>query len=476
MDNRFIPYHFTIEGLVLIGVSGGPDSLCLLDILHTNGYQLVVAHLNHQLRPESGMEAEFVRSIAARMELPFICGEANVGAYAQENKLSLEESARILRYRFLFDQARTHGARAVAVGHTADDQVETILMHFLRGAGLNGLKGMTSLTYLAEFDREIPLARPILHLWRSETEAYCREHNLQPVYDLSNTDETYFRNRLRGSLIPELEKYNPNIKFTLLRMAEALAGDQAILAEAVDNAWKTAALKVEADQIVFSEPAMENFLPGLRRNLFRRAMETLRPSLRNVDFKTLERASNFAERRGSDHPTNQITRQVDLVEGLCLYREGESITLCSLKADRLPSQWPQIEEACELSLNGEVQLNNNFILTASELQANLALSQVEDNPDPFTAWMDADLIGDKLTVRSRRAGDTFSPLGMGQQTVKLQEFFINEKLPQRARQRWPLVCAEGQIAWVPGFRLAHQFRVTPRTKRMVKLVLQPSRS
>ena len=133
----------------------------------------------------------------------------------KEQKLSLEEAARILRYRFLFAQARSEGAEVVAVGHTADDQVETVLMHFLRGAGLPGLKGMAGRTILPEFDPKIPLVRPILHLWRSETEAYCQEHGLQPVYDPSNRDETYFRNRLRHSLIPELEKYNPRFKNTL---------------------------------------------------------------------------------------------------------------------------------------------------------------------------------------------------------------------------------------------------------------------
>ena len=160
-----------------------------------------------------------MRKLAEEMKLPFVSESADVRGYAEEHKLSLEEAARMLRYRFLFAQARAHRAGAVAVGHTADDQVETILMHFLRGAGLAGLKGMAGRTLLPEFDREIPLVRPILHLWRHETEAYCREHDLQPVHDPSNTDETYFRNRLRHSLIPELEKYNPRFKETLLRTA-----------------------------------------------------------------------------------------------------------------------------------------------------------------------------------------------------------------------------------------------------------------
>jgi tRNA(Ile)-lysidine synthase len=474
MNNRFIPHYFPTNGLIVVGVSGGPDSLCMLDVMHIATQKIKVAHFNHQLRPESGIETEFVSNLAARMDLPFTCGQADVRAYSQDHKLSIEESARILRYRFLFEQARMDGAVAVAVGHTADDQVETILMHFLRGAGLDGLKGMTRLTYLPEFDQEIPLTRPILHLWRHETEAYCRGHNLQPQYDSSNNDVSYFRNRLRLSLIPELEKYNPRFKMAVLRMAEALAGDQIILNEAIENSWKKSVLEAEANYIVFSTPAMKKFQPGLRRNLFRRAMAMLLPNLRNLDFNTLERASNFVGAENNQNQASQISQRADLIEGLSLYREGKNIILTTRPADQLPSRWPQIEEACELSLNGQVQLKNHFVLRASLLQAGNTQPNVQDNTDPNIAWLDADLTGDKLTVRTRQAGDAFSPLGMEQKTVKLQDFFVNIKLPRRARRGWPLVCAGEHIAWVPGFRLAHPFRVTSTTKRILKITLQSS--
>src|SRR5512143_2120761 len=145
---------------LLAGVSGGPDSLCLLDILHSAGYPVIVAHFNHHLRPEADEEAASVAGLAQDLGLAFVTDSADVNKYAAENSLSLEEAARLLRYRFLFRVARERSAQAVAVGHTADDQVETILMHFLRGAGLAGLKGMEVRTHLPVFDAGIPLVRP----------------------------------------------------------------------------------------------------------------------------------------------------------------------------------------------------------------------------------------------------------------------------------------------------------------------------
>lgn len=473
MNERYTAHHLRNNDTVITGVSGGPDSLCLLHLARQiPSLEIIVAHFDHQLRPEAHLEAEFVRGVAEKMNLPFVSESADVLGYAEEQKLSLEEAARILRYRFLFAQARAQHANAVAVGHTADDQVETILMHFLRGAGLSGLKGMSGRIHLPEFDREIPLVRPILHLWRHETEAYCRDHNLQPVHDSSNYDETYFRNRLRHSLIPELEKYNPGFKCTLLHTAEALAGDYEALADAVDSAWPKVILEASDQYAAMRASALEEIPHGLRRNIFRRAMETLRPNLRNLDFDALERAANFAGGRAGATRPDLVPKQVDLCAGLYLYREGEVIYLAGLEADLPSAHWPLMEGNLELQINQQVNLNENFILSASDADIETARTYAYDNGDSYVAWLDADVTGDRFAIRNRRAGDVFSPLGMNRKTVKLREFFINVKLPSRARAKWPLVCVGEKIAWVPGFRLAHPFRVTEKTKRVVKLTIQ----
>jgi tRNA(Ile)-lysidine synthase len=222
----------------LVGVSGGPDSLCLWDVLHRLGYPTIVAHYNHGLRPEAEEEAESVRQAAATAGVPFVFEQAKIAEIAERESLSLEEAARTARYSFLFSQAQRLGAQAVAVAHTADDQVETVLMHLLRGAGLSGLGGMSYRAIPNPWSQKIPLIRPLLDIWRPEVLVYCAEHALQPAYDATNLDQAYFRNRLRFDLIPSLEQYNPAAR-RLIWQTVIRAGFW-IIENAVVRAWKPA--------------------------------------------------------------------------------------------------------------------------------------------------------------------------------------------------------------------------------------------
>ena len=192
--------HLQPDQPVLVGVSGGPDSLCLLDLFSRLEFPLIVAHFDHALRPESARDAEYVRSLAAAYGKAFTTTRQDVALYAQTAHLSLEEAARQARYRFLFEQAQVYSAQAVAVAHTADDQVETVLMHLLRGSGLDGLKGMPFRTEFPGWQPQLPLVRPLLTTWRAEVEEYCRLRQLEPLYDPTNRETLYYRNRLRLDL------------------------------------------------------------------------------------------------------------------------------------------------------------------------------------------------------------------------------------------------------------------------------------
>jgi len=454
---------------VLAGVSGGPDSFCLLDILHTAGYRVIVAHFNHLLRPEASQEAASVSARARSLGLAFESDSADVHAYAGAHRLSLEEAARMLRYQFLFAAARQHSAQAVAVGHTADDQVETVLMHFLRGAGLSGLKGMEYRMLLPVFDQQIPLVRPLLSLWHVETESYCREHALDPHYDASNADQAFFRNRLRHALLPELEKYNPRFKESVLHTAQALQGDYSALQEVLDETWKTVVLESGKDWVAFNQPGLARLSHGMRRNLIRRAAESLRPDNRDFGFAALERAAAFAEVPAG--------KQIDFVNELCLFAENGKLYLAGYEAAVLSTQWPQVEQA--LTIRGEQlaahdqreDLGNGWMLSAE--YSDRTSEDWLSNTDNWSAWLDADrLPTDSLVIRPRCAGDVFSPLGMGGQSVKVQDFYTNVKLPRRARTRWPLVCAGEQIIWVAGYRIGHPFRITEKTRHTLHLEIK----
>lgn len=452
---------------IVAGVSGGPDSLCLLEVLRQAGYPLVAAHFDHQLRPESGAEAAAVEQTAARLGIPFVLGSEDVRAAAERDGQSIEEAARHLRYRFLFDQARQGAAQAVAVGHTADDQVETVLMHFLRGAGLAGLKGMLHRIVLPAFDPVIPVVRPLLDVWRAETVAYCAAYGLQPHYDPSNDSPDYLRNRLRNVLIPALESYNPNFRQAVWRTAQTLSDDHALLQEQLDESWSAAVVRAEPRLIVFDGRRLETVPLARRRGLVRRAVETLRPGLEST-YAALERAAAFV-----DDPARP--KQTDLVGGLRLQREGDLIYVSFSQADLPAGEWPQLPEAgagLPMPVPGEVRLANRWRATAEVLTASAQVREkAELNGDRFGVWLDAGLLPGPLELRARRPGDRFEPLGMGGHSQKLSDLFVNEKLPERARARWPLLCSGADVIWVPGYRPAHRYRVTPDTQRVLHVVL-----
>ena len=446
---------------VIAGVSGGPDSLCLMSVLRKAGFRIIVAHFNHKLRPDADADANIVEQTAARLNLASVIRSGDVRAFADAEKLSIEEAARIMRYRFLMEQAHYFHAQAVAVGHTADDQVETVLMHFLRGAGLVGLKGMSYRTIVKMFDPEIPIVRPLLDLWREETVVYCATNGFRARHDPSNASLDFLRNRLRHLLIPTLESYNPRFREALWRTSRSLAGDHEILADLLDGIWKECVVQESEDFITFDLSALAKHSVGLQRNLVRRAMEHLHPEEAEISFATLERAAEFIS---DSHPSARMNLSGDLH----LLREGILIYVVAGDATLPIERWPQMPDDNTISLNipGSVMLSGTWKLTCERWNIPLlALEQAKSNDDPFQVWLDARVISDALELRVRQDGDRFEPLGMDGHEMKISDFFINVKLPQRARDRWPLLCMGEKVIWVPGYRPAHSFRLTESTRQ-----------
>ena len=388
--------------LIVVGVSGGPDSMALLHYLHGLQYPILVASFNHNLRPESDDDINFVREVSASLGLPFISGSGDVGAYASAQGLSTEEAARELRYKFLFGEAQKARAGAVAVGHTSDDQAETVLMHFLRGAGLAGLKGMPALVFLPVFSETIPLVRPLLSWTRAETEAYCLAHDVQARIDSTNADTQYFRNRLRHELIPTLEQYNPKITQTLAKTALTLQGDHDLLMRLIDDAWTNVVTLIGKDFVEFNKVGLEKLEPALIRHIFRRAAFQLKPGLRDVDFEALERAVSL--------------RPVDLAGGLKTTLELNRLYLTADEESLPTDAWPLVKEAFSLE-SGSFELENGWRVDCTADGGKNILSEALSNTDPFSAWLDASAGRAGLYVRNYRQGDRFEPLGMPLVTV-----------------------------------------------------------
>jgi tRNA(Ile)-lysidine synthase len=435
-----------------------------MSILRKTGYRVIVAHFNHKLRPDADADANIVEQTAARLNLVSVIESGDVRAYADQEKLSIEEAARNMRYRFLMQQVHRFHAQAVAVGHTADDQVETVLMHFIRGAGLAGLKGMSYRTIIHMFDPQIPIIRPLLDTWREETVVYCAANGFRPRHDPSNASLDFFRNRMRHLLIPTLESYNPRFREVIWRTSRSLASDYEILSNVLDGAWNACVVQENIGFITFDSARLSKQLIGLQRSLIRRAIKRVHPGELDLSYATLERASSFIS-----NPEEHHRVRIDLTGGVHLLREGSLIYVVAGNVTLPIERWPQMPDdsnTIPLKVPCQINLSGDWKLSCERWNmASLAMEQARSNDDPFHAWVDANGISDALELRVRQEGDRFQPLGMDGHEMKISDFFINVKLPQRARDRWPLLCVGEKVVWVPGYRPAHPFRLTESTRQ-----------
>ena len=451
---------------ILVGVSGGPDSLCLLDLLHSAGFFPVAAVFDHQLRPSSVREVQFVSEFSAHLNTAFFTAKSDVRDYAEKKKLSIEEAARICRYRFLFEKAREISAQAVAVAHHADDQIETVLMHFLRGSGMRGLRGM-EYRQISEWDQKIPIVRPLLDFRKEEIEIYCEEKGFSPVRDETNLDNDYFRNRIRNELIPILRDYNPGIKDVIWRTADTIREDEKFLNQLTEDYWEKLDKKTGPGFILFETKQLSLCPKGLQRRLVRKALSTIKPGLQDIGFDMVTGVLEFLEK-----PTRSSRMELP-AELKLLLKDGQ--LFIGEKYENLPflQEIPQIgaQDLFKLDIPGKLALMGNWVLSA-EIFSEKASSEVTGyKENPFEVFLDAEMLAGQLFLRSRRAGDRFQPFGMGGRTQKISDFFINEKMTREARDHWPLVLSENKIVWIPGCRTADFCRVKESTRKVLLLKL-----
>ncbi len=489
---KTIAEHRLVESgdRVVVGVSGGPDSLALLHVL--NGLRdelhisLHVAHLNHQLRAaESDADADFVQAIVREWGLPATIQERDVRALAREQHLSLEEAARHARYAFLAEVAARIGAHKIAVAHNADDQVETVLMHFLRGAGLAGLRGMPYDFGLSIFDfrfqnhaqtleskiknqkSKMRVIRPLLDVPRADVLAYCGEHGLTPRQDASNLDTTFFRNRLRHEVLPYLEKLNPNLRQVLLHTSHVLADDYAWLESETRAAYARVA-HADAGAVAFSLQAWRALPPALQRGTLRAAVQELRHHLRDVDWVHVEDARRVALEKGTG-------AQATLPGGLVLVVGYDRFVIReSAEPEALPDIPLLKVDRLELAVPGATPFPESRWMIETEIT-----DHEEETADRWTAFLDADQVGTGLALRRRRPGDRFQPAGMQGQTKSLHEFMIDGKIPQSVRADLPLLVADGaplvaddRILWLCGWRVDERGRTTPATRRFLRVTFK----
>lgn len=450
--------------VIVVAFSGGPDSMCVLDILDQvktkYAIRLCLAHLNHGIRGEAAeQDVRFAEEVAARRNLMFLSSRADVPAYAKENRLSVEAAGRKLRYEFLLRTCLMVGAAKVALGHTADDQAETILMRLLRGAGPGGLAGIPPTRLLNE-QNDAQIIRPLINIWRSEIVEYLRSRNLAYRSDATNETPEYFRNKVRLELIPRLEKeYNPQIKQRLAVSASALAVENDFLSEEASLLAEEVLLERKPGWVLFDARMLSTLHPALRMRILARLMKCA-----DVKSPMLE-ALHLA---GMD-ATLDAGGKLDLPGGFRL-EVSEALGLISDLRLRPVSQ----KKAFSIPLPGTHAIPAfNLLVRTTVLEKISSPTRLVRLCTPARQYFDLKKVRGLLEIRTRRPGDSFRPLG-SRGRKKLKDFFIDRKIPRFLRQHVPLLVSSGRIMWVMGYAIDQYFMLTPDSVSAIRVDYEKS--
>ncbi len=444
---------FAPGGRVLVAVSGGPDSVALLHLLHRLGPEwgliLGVAHFDHGLRGEASREdARFVAELAQALGLPFYGGAGDVRQAARTYRVSQQMAARRLRLDFLHQVRHDHAYDRLALGHTADDQVELFFLRLLRGAGAEGLKGMWPRT--AE-----GLVRPLLAVGKDAVLAWLCHEGFTYREDQSNLSRRYLRNRVRLELLPGLERdYNPRLKAAVCRLMALLQEDEAFFNQTADAAWGVVGRLITPECAALSIPAWLALPPALKTRLLRR---TLGRFLAHQEITSSQVKSLTALARGQ--------RSGGVIDfGTCrVARAGLELHFFS------PLPLPSGTHGTLLPGIGAVESADGWRLEARTLPEPQP-APGEDSPQ--VVRLDQDKIAFPLRLRSVQPGDRFGPAG-ARGAKKMQDLLVDAKIPRWLRAHLPLVADREGIIWVPGLRLAEAVTPTPRTGKVLELAISP---
>jgi tRNA(Ile)-lysidine synthase len=463
VDEALTKHGLIAEGdSVLIGVSGGPDSVALLHLLldraSARRLQLGIAHLNHQLRDGADRDEEFVRQLAADLGLPFHGCRADVRAWQARCRLSLEEAARQVRYAFFEEVCAANGYAKIALGHHADDNAETLLLHLLRGSGRLGLSGIQAI-------RAGLFIRPLIFATRSDILDYLRSRAIPYVSDPTNTDGAFLRNRIRHRLIPELERdYHLGMRAILSRTALILRAEEEWLDSLVEPIYKSLLTAAGEGRVSLAASALGRLPLAAARRVVRKALIQVKHDLRRVAFAHVEQVLELA-RRATDAGPLHLPGRVHV------RRKGDEIIVARAEGGgrgSLPDETPH---------DFEYRLDGCGSLTVAETGDCIRLSEVAvaaipelAGNSPQTAYMDMAAVEFPLIVRNFRPGDRFSPLGTAG-TQKLKKYFIDHKVDRTERRRCPLLISRGRLLWVAGHRLDNRAGLSRQTRRALKAEL-----
>jgi tRNA(Ile)-lysidine synthase len=451
---------------VLIGVSGGPDSVALVHILlafaPAYSLRIAIAHLNHCLRQkESDRDEAFVTALAKRLGLPIHVEREDVRRYQKRRHLSLEEAAREVRYRFYHAIAARYGYDRIALGHHSDDNAELILMCLLRGSGPLGLSGMPPV-------RDDKIVRPLINLRRSQIMDYVAAKELDYIEDSSNRDSQFLRNKIRNQLIPELKaKYNPKLIVALNRLAAILNAEHQMIENLIQPIFVKATIFEKQGSLALGIKELNQQPLAVKRRLIRRAILRVKGNLQRIAFVHIEAVLRLAQ-KGS------CASMLDLPDRIRIRRDNDILFVS--KEEQSLGQRVRAPSLSTMPAY-EYQLAEPGVIGIKEAAVQIRFSEIPKDkvsdwrqPDPRIVFFDMDKIRFPLVIRNFCPGDRFSPLGMSG-SQKLKKFFIDHKIGRAERASCPIVLSRSKIIWVAGCRLDNSVKITPRTRRILKAEL-----
>jgi len=504
---------------IVVAVSGGPDSVALLDMLirivqtdYKSEIKLHVAHLNHQLRgQESTEDAEFVCALAERLNLTCSVDARDVRSAARSRKRGIEETAREIRYNFLIDVARRFRADRIATGHTMSDQAETFLMRLARGTGLRGLASMRAVSDVPVFPPEeerecesarvrecekpdsqivvsfspflpfpyssvpLRLIRPLLGITREEVEEYCRECSLDYRTDSSNLEMDYARNRVRHRLLPAIRELNPRAVEAIARTAEIAAFEQDALSGVIESLMREAAVEKNRDnsRVTYSVASMRAQSVALRRRMIIEALKEARKSVGpefaegEIELRHIAEVERLID-------TGKSGSRIHLPGGIEVWREFDSIVFLSRQVEIESYEFELSSDNYTVEAGG---LRIELLRGQSVEPLNILLERAKDEKrqgkrDWMMAVLDDELMAEKLIVRTRVEGERAVVLGHSK-TKKLKKLMIGHRIAPSRRKLWPVVATpDGRYVWSPGLPPASEF--APHNKSRQLALMQAS--
>lgn len=458
MEKRVLEYILENELLqekekVVVGVSGGPDSICLLEVLHRLKSQLeielAVAHINHMLRGEEANEDEkYVNNFCLERGIEVYSKRININEFAKKQKMSTETAGREARYQFFKEVMKKTNSNKIATAHNANDQVETIFMRIMRGTGLEGLTGIP-------VKRDSIYIRPILFLQREEIEWYCEKNNLNPRIDKSNMERDYSRNKIRLDIIPYMkENFNSDVVKVINRMANTLKEDNELIESVIDE-YFFKYCKVEKSYIIIRSDIADCKSVIINR-VIRKATSIISGSAYNIEAKHIVGVKKLFQLG-----TN---KRVDLPNGL--YAEN---VYGDIYIRKVESEGDKYYE--EVVIN-KADIESEFIFGAYyikfEVLENVKNIKFADNS--FIKYFNYDKINGNIIIRTRKNGDKITPLGMNGRK-KIKDIFIDSKVSVSQRNVVPIIQFDDEVAWLVGLKVSNEYKVTKETKKLLKITV-----